>query len=101
MINTRVAINQVTRPLRPALWSSPQMTLSWFGWCASQQEVRNGGQASLDQAIGEYVAHYHDERTHQGIRNEIVSGAMPQQIGPVEVRARLGGLLNCYHQRAA
>ena len=59
------------------------------------------GQASLDRAIAEYVAHYHDERSHQGIGNEIVSGAMPQRLGQIEVKERLGGLLNYYHRRAA
>jgi transposase InsO family protein len=59
------------------------------------------GQESLDRAIAEYVAHYHDERSHQGIRNEIVSGAAPQGEGRVEVTERLGGLLNYYHRRAA
>ena len=59
------------------------------------------GQASLDRAIADFVAHYHDERSHQGIGNEIVSGAMPQRIGQVEVSERLGGLLNYYHRRAA
>jgi putative transposase len=59
------------------------------------------GQASLDRAIAEYVAHYHNERSHQRIGNEIVSGVMPQRIGPVEVSERLGGLLNYYHRRAA
>ena len=32
------------------------------------------GQESLDRAIAEYVEHYHDERSHQGIGNEIVRG---------------------------
>ena len=59
------------------------------------------GQRSLDRAIAEYVAHYHDERSHQGIGNEIVSGARPQGEGRVEVRERLGGLLHYYHRRAA
>jgi putative transposase len=59
------------------------------------------GQASLDRATAEFVAHYHDERSHQGLGNEIVSGVMPQRIGPVEVSERLGGLLNYYHRRAA
>ena len=44
------------------------------------------GQESLDRAIAEYVEHYHDERSHQGIANEIVSGAAPQGAGRVEVR---------------
>ena len=59
------------------------------------------GQASLDRAIAEFVAHYHDELSHQGIGNEIVSGATPQRLGQVEVSERLGGLLNYYHRRAA
>ncbi|RKZ13148.1 hypothetical protein DRQ53_13765 [bacterium] len=58
-------------------------------------------QASLDRAIAEYVAHYHDERSHQGIGNEIVSGTAPQRVGEIEVSERLGGLLNYYHRRAA
>jgi putative transposase len=56
---------------------------------------------SLDRAISEFVARYHDERSHQGIGNEIVSGAMPQRIGQIKVSERLGGLLNYYHRRAA
>jgi transposase InsO family protein len=59
------------------------------------------GQASLDRAIAEFVAHYHDERSHQGIDNKIVSRAMPRRIGRIEVKERLGGLLNYYHRRAA
>jgi putative transposase len=59
------------------------------------------GQGSLDRAIGEYVAHYHNERSHQGIGDEIVSWVMAQRIGLVEVKERLGGLLNYYHRRAA
>ena len=52
------------------------------------------GQASLDRASAEFVAHYHDESSHQGVGNEMVSGATPQRLGDVEVRERLGGLLN-------
>ena len=59
------------------------------------------GQASLDRAIAEYVAHYHEERSHQGIGNQIVSGTAPQRVGEIEVKERLGGLLNYYHRRTA
>jgi transposase InsO family protein len=59
------------------------------------------GQESLDRAIAEYASHYHDERSHQGIGNELVNGAKPQQVGQIEVTERLGGLLNYYHRRAA
>lgn len=59
------------------------------------------GQRSLDRAIKEYVEHYHDERSHQGIGNRLVSGAAPQRIGRVIARRRLGGMLSYYHRRAA
>jgi transposase InsO family protein len=59
------------------------------------------GQASLDRAVAEFVAHCHDERSHQGIGNELVGGAMAQLLGQVEVSERLGGFLNYYHRRAA
>jgi hypothetical protein len=59
------------------------------------------GRRSLDRAISEYVAHYHDERGHQGLENELVSGAKAQREGVVDTRERLGGLLRYYHRRAA
>ena len=59
------------------------------------------GSESLDRAIREYVAHYHDERSHQGIGNELVSGAKIRSDGSVDCRERLGGLLNYYHRSAA
>ena len=59
------------------------------------------GRESLDRAITGYAGHYHEERSHQGIGNEIVSGTKPQGEGVVETRERLGGLLKYYHRRAA
>jgi transposase InsO family protein len=59
------------------------------------------GQESLDRAIAEYAAHYRDERSHQGIGNEMISGTKAQSIGSVEVSERLGGLLSYYHRLAA
>jgi putative transposase len=59
------------------------------------------GQESLVRAIAEYAAHYHDERSHQGIENKIVSGAAPRSEGIVETRERLGGLLKYYQRRTA
>jgi hypothetical protein len=58
-------------------------------------------QDSLNRAIAEFAAHYHDERSHQGIGNRLISGAEPQPEGRVEVRERLGGVLSYYHRRAA
>jgi transposase InsO family protein len=59
------------------------------------------GRESLVKAVAEYTSHYHDERSHQGIANALISGAEPQSEGIVEARERLGGLLKYYHRRAA
>ena len=59
------------------------------------------GRESLVRAIAEYATHYHEERGHQGIGNELIGGVAPKAEGVVEVRERLGGLLKYYHRRAA
>ena len=59
------------------------------------------GRESLVRAIAEYAVHYHDERSHQGIGNELISGAVSHGEGVIETRERLGGLLKYYHRRAA
>ena len=59
------------------------------------------GRESLVRAIAEYAAHYHDERSHQGIGNVMISRAGRQSEGSIEVRERLGGLLKYYYRRAA
>ena len=59
------------------------------------------GRGSLVHAIAEYAAHYHEERSHQGIGNEMLSGATSQGEGVIETRERLGGLLKSYHRQAA
>jgi transposase InsO family protein len=59
------------------------------------------GERHLRRAIGEYVAHYHHERNHQGLDNElIVRVASPRGVGTVRRAQRLGGLLNFYHRAA-
>jgi transposase InsO family protein len=59
------------------------------------------GRESLVRAIAEFAAHYHDERSHQGIGNRLICGAEAQSMGCVEVTQRLGGLLNYYQRQAA
>ena len=59
------------------------------------------GDSHFRLVIAEYLEHYHRERNHQGLDNELIAGAAAMQtIGPVRRRARLGGLLN-YYARAA
>ncbi|QDU82527.1 Integrase core domain protein [Polystyrenella longa] len=61
------------------------------------------GQHSLELALKEYVAHYHSERNHQGLDNQLID---PDEdvgcvAGKVECRERLGGLLKYYYRDAA
>jgi putative transposase len=59
------------------------------------------GENSLRKAIAEFVAHYHDERPHQGLGNVLIHGSSSPGVGKVVVKERLGGLLRHYHRRAA
>ena len=59
------------------------------------------GRASREKAITEYAAHYHDERSHQGLGNEIPSRLPVQRDGGIQASERLGGLLKYYHRAAA
>jgi len=58
------------------------------------------GERSLQRCLREFTAHYHAERNHQGIGNELIDGAELSVSGPVECQERLGGLLK-YYRRAA
>ena len=59
------------------------------------------GERHFRRAVAEYVAHYHRERNHQGIENELIAGAPAiGTAGRVHRRPRLGGVLN-YYERAA
>ena len=56
------------------------------------------GQASLDRAIREFVEHYHAERNHQGLDNELITKAAMPVDGEVVRDERLGGLLSFYRR---
>ena len=60
------------------------------------------GERHLRRTIAEYVEHYHRERNHQGLANELIEGApaVDDHVGSIRRRQRLGGLLN-YYCRAA
>ena len=61
------------------------------------------GERSLRNACHEFVAHYHGERNHQDLDNEIIDPAdeVGQADGEIECRERLGGMLRYYHRVAA
>ncbi len=60
------------------------------------------GERHLRRCVSEYVEHYHRERNHQGLGNELVErqSVGRDRDGPVECRERLGGVLR-YYRRAA
>ena len=58
------------------------------------------GEVSLRRAVSEYVAHYHEERAHQGIGNARIERADALREGGIVCDERLGGLLKCYRRAA-
>ena len=58
---------------------------------------------SLRLVLTQYLAHYHVERNHQGLRNQLIEPevAVGCQTGRVIRRERLGGLLTYYYREAA
>jgi putative transposase len=60
------------------------------------------GEAHLREFIGEYMAHYHVERPHQGLGGAFVQPSNDHAAsGPLVRRERVGGLLNYYYRETA
>jgi len=61
------------------------------------------GENSLRRALKEFTEHYHSERNHQGIGNEIIEPGHEagRTIGDVQCNERLGGMLKYYYREAA
>ena len=61
------------------------------------------GEPSLRRATGEFLAHYHRERNHQGLDNQLIfpGPADTDLAAPIQRRQRLGGMLNYYYRQAA
>ena len=60
------------------------------------------GERHLRRTLREFVAHYHGERNHQGLANELIE--RPPEwaaTGGVRRRQRVGGILNFYYRSAA
>lgn len=58
------------------------------------------GEVSLRRAVREFADHYHHERNHQGLGNQLIVplGKQPNREGHIACRERLGGLLKYYHR---
>jgi len=70
--------------------------------CLSRLSLR--GEASLRHALIQYDAHYHQERSYQGMGNVVpipLPGHRTARQGPIRCRERLGGLLKSYDYDAA
>lgn len=61
------------------------------------------GERHLRKAVREYTEHYHLERNHQGLDNELIEKPIdvPDMGAAVDCRERLGGILKYYYRRAA
>ena len=61
------------------------------------------GEASLRRTIDFYLIHYHRERNHQGIGNQLVEPeeGVGKTPGKICCRERLGGMLRYYCRQAA
>ena len=57
------------------------------------------GERRLLRVLDEFAAHYHGERNHQGLGNDLIAPG-PRPLGGTHVRCRerLGGLLRYYHR---
>ena len=61
------------------------------------------GEDTVRRTIREFVTHYHEERNHQGLDNQLLINE-PTIVDwhvPVRKRERVGGLLNYYFRQAA
>jgi len=61
------------------------------------------GEPALSYVIHQYLAHYHAERNHQGLANQLIAPEpdLGSRSGQVRRRERLGGLLHYYYRAAA
>ena len=60
------------------------------------------GEQSLRTSIQKFTAHYHSERNHQGLANQLISPepGILANTGEVQ-RHYLGGMLNYYYRAPA
>ena len=60
------------------------------------------GERHLRRTLADFVAHYHGERNHQGLDNDLIDRPLQQRAcGAVHRRQRLGGRLSYYRRAAA
>jgi len=97
--------------MRHVVWPPRSPTLNAYAerWVRSVKEeclsrLMRFGEASLRHALTPYVEHVHHERPHQGLGNVLrfpSSSPDGRRTGPIQCRARLGGLLKYSTHKAA
>jgi len=98
------SVNPLRLPAR-----SPNLNSYAERWVRSVKEECQSrlilfGESSLRRALQQYIVHYHEERNHQGKGNRILFPSRPdarRNMGAVQCRERLGGLLKYYEREAA
>jgi putative transposase len=59
------------------------------------------GEDHLRSTIAQYLIHYHQERNHQSLDNQLIDPEPMSPMGHIRRRKRIGGLLNYYYREAA
>jgi transposase InsO family protein len=61
------------------------------------------GEKSLRMAVATFLDHFHTERNHQGLANQVIEPGeeVNRRDGEVLCRERLGGILRYYYRKAA
>jgi putative transposase len=61
------------------------------------------GAPMLRRTLHEYMEHYHRERNHQGLGNQLIAPVLVRQSQSerIDRRSRIGGMLNFYERAAA
>jgi len=60
------------------------------------------GEQHLRAAVRAFTDHYHEERPHQGLSNELIAPKTAWRgPGPLRCHERLGGVLKFYYREAA
>jgi putative transposase len=61
------------------------------------------GEKTLQNAVSEFLTHYHQERNHQGLYNQLLqpNNKVGGSAGDVACRKRLGGILHYYYRQKA
>ena len=61
------------------------------------------GEKSMQNAVADFLAHYHQERNHQGLNNQLIQpgNEVGCSTGDVACRERLRGMLRYYYRQQA